>query len=209
MRSTDELIAALVVDMRPVTPLPPWPARLTVWSLASGLWVGVWLLLWFDAPSGAVWASGVGWQHTAWLVTAGFGSAATALRRGVPGDGRTWDLLFVTPAALWIVASGSVVWPDAGTLDWTCVVVCVGAAALPWGLLAVLVSRAAPPTLTAHVLTAVGGVSLGALTAGLTCGHTGGGHHVASHLSPAALAIVAGVAVCCVSNKSYERTLRD
>lgn len=211
MRSTDELIAALVNDLRPVTPLPAWPVRLALWATWAGLWVALWLLVVGGRVD--VWralGSITTWPRSLMLLTAGIGSAAVALRRGTPGDTRGWDPLVAGPVVLWLLVPWSAEWSGPLALDWTCVALCAVGALVPSLLLATLVAGAAPGySPTTHVLTAVGGVSLGALTAGLACGHTDAGHQIASHVAPVALALVGCVAVCSGCVLPDERTFRD
>jgi hypothetical protein len=205
--STDDLIAGLVADLRPVTPLMSWPRRMTAWSAGAALWLSLVVVVVTigRAPETVAPSVGLG-LHAVLLLTAGFGSAAVALRRGVPGDARAGDLLTVLPMAAWLGAAGAAGWPGLAGVEWACVAVCLGAAAVPGAWLTALLVNAAPMgSVVTRGLVAVGCVALGAFAAEFTCSHATGGHLYSSHAAPAAIAIAAGVAGSTMLGRSLER----
>lgn len=201
MRSTDDLIAALMADVRPVTPLAPWPVRLSTWCAVATLWVSIVVVttgLRHDWGDGVV-PAGVG-LHVGLLLAAGFGAAAASLRRGVPSDGRAGDAVVLLPMAAWFIAAAwaaSVGPASAGAVraNWACAAVWLAASALPGALLAAQLARAAPlDSMLTRGLVSVAGVALGTLAAELTCANADAGHLLLSHAAPAGIAIAGGAA---------------
>ncbi|MFM8535578.1 MAG: NrsF family protein, partial [Acidimicrobiia bacterium] len=85
--ATNELISALVRDLRPVSPLPMPRVRVARWAVATGVSTLIAIaVVGLRADLGAVALSPTFQVHALLLVIAAFGSAAVALASAVPGD---------------------------------------------------------------------------------------------------------------------------
>ncbi|MEZ5286775.1 MAG: NrsF family protein [Vicinamibacterales bacterium] len=196
----DDLIGALVRDLRPVTPLRSTRRRLGTWTvMAVTVAVAATALLGLRRD----WASAAGTLslegHTVLLVAGAWLAAWGALRLSVPGDGRARRVSLVPLAlllmwTLWIVTDLAAAAPVVWTLGrgWVCVIRGAAAGMVPGLLLWAMVRRgqAAEPR-AAAVLVVAAGAALGAVASEWMCPNTRAVHLFVWHVAPVAAAVTA------------------
>jgi hypothetical protein len=110
-RSTDDLIAALAADIRPVRRLKPPMARAGVWLAAVAALAAVAIGLFADLP---LFAERIGdgrlrVELAATLAT-GIAAVIAAFHLALPDRPRTWALAPLPFLAIWLAASGAGCW---------------------------------------------------------------------------------------------------
>ncbi|MEO7158076.1 MAG: NrsF family protein [Vicinamibacterales bacterium] len=189
--TSDEMVSALVSDLRPVSPLRHPAVR-----------AGRWLLVAVVGGTLAVLAYGVrpDWRavgvtpefliQTGLLVMATVVAAAGSLTLAVPGERlslvrRAAPVAAVAAWAAWLaidvgMSTGLVI--DNG---WGCVGKAISIAAIPGVALLVMVARGAPiETLRALTLAALAAAAVGAIGVGMACPNVDAAHLLMWHVSP-------------------------
>lgn len=206
--ATDDVIASLVDDLRPVAPLRLPRVRLARWLMAA-------------AALGAAAVAALGMRadivpaarsvpfkvHVVLLALAVIGSAATALTVVIPGEpvSRLRRSAPVVAAGAWIawltvevwsfVAVGHQAWPVAS--GWGCVAKAATVGAAPSLLLAVMLARGAPSRVREAVTyAALAGAAIGALGVEVTCPLSNPIHLLLWHAGPAAAVVVTAALAC-------------
>lgn len=112
-RSTEELIAALAADIRPVKRLKPPMVRAGLWLAAVAVPAGLALALFADWPTFMARISDprVAAEVAAALLTGVLGVIA-AFHLALPDRSRRWALAPLAPAAAWLAVSGLGCWQD-------------------------------------------------------------------------------------------------
>ena len=138
---TDELIARLALDARPVRPLPEPRMRATLWLAASAAYVLLLIALMSPDPArlAGIRAPRFWLEQLAAFATA-ITAAVAALASVIPGRSRRAWLLPIAPLLLWIATLawgciGDVTGKGLGGMtvysDWPCLVAMMTGAALP------------------------------------------------------------------------------
>jgi hypothetical protein len=174
-RGTEELIADLTADAKPVKPLAS-PMTRAIATLAGLMLVGVVALLWRSTTNPlAMRGAGAEWQAGIELATAlltGVLATVAAFHLAVPGRSRGWAFAALPAGALWLGVSGLGCWRDLvrnGLVGWEAghSMDCLGfimLASLAGGVpLAWRLSRAAP--VDPVPVAALGGLGIAALSA--------------------------------------------
>jgi hypothetical protein len=199
--ATNDVIAGLVRDLRPVHPLAVPGVRTAAWAVATGAIAAiVTTLLGLRADLGAVAVVPSFHVHVVLLLFAALGSAAAALVSAVPGEamGRWRRLVpFFTAAAWcvwliaevrWFAAAGGAWWPIAA--GWGCVAKAAAIASAPAALLIAMIAKAAPPELRRTCTYAgLASAAVGAIGVELTCPLTNPMHLLLWHAGPAMAAV--------------------
>ncbi len=204
---TENLIAALAADARPVRPLAPPATRLGRWLLIAMLFVGAGVLAFGLRADLAAAVIDPRFALTGALaVTTGLAAASAALILGVPGAergplGRWLSVALLTLwSAVMVALVGRQGWVMAGSLAWPwvlCIAKVAIIAAPPAWVLFVMVRRAAPLRLSwAAGLAGIAGLSLGAFGVQFVCENWHAGHQLLTHYAPVvvfgALALLGG-----------------
>jgi hypothetical protein len=201
--ATNDLIAELVRDLRPVHPLPLPQVRATQWALMSAAIVAaVTTAIGLRADLIAAATAPPFQMHVLLLLIAAIGSAAAALASAVPGEPTTLWRRIAAPLAvfgwcLWLsgevwgfAAAGEAWWPIAA--GWGCVAKTVAIGLVPGALLFVMIAKADPADLQrTSVFAALASAAIGAIGAEVTCPLTNPMHLLLWHAGP----VVATVAV--------------
>ena len=201
--ATDELIASLVRDLKPVRPLALPRARFADWGLIVGVTaaivaaaIGLRLNFWASLST-------IAFQAHIWLLAVCAATAAgAALMLAVPGERVSWwrRLAPVTAGSAWLfwlfvelriyAMSGAGLEP--GWSGVACVAKAVAFSGTPGIALMIMLGRGAPPD--ARATLAFGGLAaaaVGALGVELTCPLTSPSHLLVWHAGPVVAAVIA------------------
>ncbi len=204
--ATDEMIANLVGDLRPVRPLPAPQARLVRWGLLA-------------VATTAIVTAGLGpranllaslatlpfYAHSVLLLLVALSSAIAALAMAIPGEqvrpSQRWAP--VAAGLAWAAWLGAELWVSAanggglspGTAGIACVAKAVVFGVAPGMALTVMLGRGLPSdTRTTMVFAALAAAAVGALGVQLTCPVTNPSHLLVWHGGPVVVAaLTAGV----------------
>lgn len=211
--ATNEVIANLVRELRPLAPLPLPRTRTLWWAAASALiTLGAVSAIGLRADLGSAATTPSFQMHALFLLVAAWGSAAAALTAAVPGEPlsrsrQTAPLIALSGWCLWIgaelgwlAAAGGAWWPVAA--GWGCVAKSFAVGFLPAALLIMMIAKAAPPDLRRTGLFAgLSGAAVGAFGVEMTCPIVNPAHLLLWHAGPA----VAIVAVAALFNRGASR----
>lgn len=193
--ATNDVIDALVRDLRPVSPLPLPPVRLRRWLMASAaLGAATVAMIGRRGDLAAAMFSQPFQAHVAFLVLAAVSSAAASLALAIPGEPvRGWHraapavalgvwLAWLAGELMPLAAAGAAAWPAAG---WGCVAKTFAIGATPGLILAIMIGRGAPGDVRATVtFAALAAAAVGALGVELTCPLNGPMHLLLWHAGP-------------------------
>lgn len=194
--ATNDVIASLVSDLKPVSPLPLPRVRLWRWLAVSAALATVAVAALGRRGDLVSAASTPPFQaHVLLLLIAAVSSAGAALALAIPGEflaswRRAAPMVAVVAWGAWLVgellvlaASTGDVWPIAH--GWGCVAKAFAVGVTPGLLLAVMVGRGAPADPRAPVIfTALAAAAVGALGVEMTCPLTSPMHLLLWHAGP-------------------------
>ena len=205
--TTDEVVSALVRDLKPVSPLPTPGVRAWHWGVTAAV-AGSLVTTVFGLRPDLIRAAGtLNFQaHTVLLVLATILAGGAALVLAIPGErlSRARRLAPIAAAGGWVawllveLASAVDQSPAAWTIDfgWGCVAKAMTIAAVPGAALLLMVGRGASvETRRAVTFAALASAGVGALGVEVTCPKTEAMHLLIWHAGPiVVLPLIAAVA---------------
>lgn len=212
--ATNEVIAGLVRDLRPVRPLPLPGVRASAWAAAAaGIVAAVTALLGLRADLTAVASVPVFQLHVVLLLVAAIGSATAALASAVPGEPMSHWRRAAAPLAVfawgvwlcaevwWFAADGGAWWPIAAGFGCAAKAAAIGAAPA-WLLIAMTVKAAPPDARRTGCYTGLAAAAVGAIGVEMTCPLNNPMHLLLWHAGPAVMtAGIVAVAAMMVSRR--------
>lgn len=200
--ATDELIANLVRDLKPVRPLPLPRRRLASWAVivgvaAAGVVAAIGLRV-----NLAVSLSTITFQVHVWLLLlCAATSAAATLMLVMPGERVTWlrRWLPATAVSAWVIWLAGELWISAvngerlapGWVGAACVAKAVAFSVTPGIALMIMLGRGAPgETRATMVFAGLAVAAVGALGVELTCPLTSPSHLLVWHAGPVIAVVV-------------------
>ena len=215
--TTDEVLSRLVLDLKPVAPLPTSGVRTSRWVVGASAVAGLAVALLGRRVDLVSAAGTLAFQaHSTLVAVATVTSAGAALVLAVPGEQlapwRLWAPIAAVAAwAVWLsaelglaAAASSTAWTvDAG---WGCVAKSIAVGLVPATALLVMIRRGAilDPG-RALTLAALASAGIGALGVEFMCPKTEPMHHMVWHLEPV---IALPAAICLASASRCAKWLR-